>query len=122
MIAGQMAGSGLSSQAVNGILGGVSDALTAAGTVQADALELKFTSLHFVSTAAAGTGVRIPAGMNPGEGMELFNGGANACLIYPPVGGTINNVAANGSFSVATLKSAVIRCINPLKFFVMLGA
>lgn len=122
MILGQKSGSGLSGQACNGILGGVSDALVAAGTVQTDALELKFTTLHFVATSAAGAGVRLPAGMNPGEGMEFYNGGANACLIYPPTGGTINNVAANGSFSVATLKSAVIRCINPLKFFVMLGA
>lgn len=119
----QMAGTGLSAAAQVGICGGVSDAIAAAGSASTDATELKRVGTHFVATTAASTGVRIPTGLNPGEGMELFNGGASTLAVYPPAGGTINNLTATtGNFDVATTKSVLIRCINPLKFLAMLGA
>lgn len=113
---------GLSAEVVRGICGGTSTALVAAGSAQADALELKMVGMHAVATAAASTGVRIPTGLNAGEAMELFNGGANDIVLYPPVGGTINNIAANSGLTVPTTKSCRICVLGPLTFFVVLGA
>lgn len=74
-------------------------ALTAAGTTQAAALALT-ASINVVTTAAAGSGVRLPA---PGIGGEIVvrNQGANAVNIYPPTNGIINALAANAAFSLA---------------------
>ncbi len=95
----RLMGSGISGQAAQEICGRVLDNQTATGTTQADAL-LTTASHVIVTTAAAGTGIRLPA---PEAGAEVTvkNLGANALLVYPAVGGVINALAANAGFSVA---------------------
>lgn len=95
--------SGLSAVASTAINGDAATGLTAAGTTQATALLLPAAN-NFVATAAASSGVILPPG-SPGDEVFIYNGGANALAVYPPVGATLNNLAANTAVSVPTLKS-----------------
>lgn len=79
--------------------------LTAAGTVQGNALQIVSSSSIF-GTVAAGTGAILPSAHGKGKYI-IVNGGANALLVYPAVGETINNGAANASISIPTTKSAI---------------
>jgi hypothetical protein len=86
------------------VVGDVANTLTAAGTTQANALALSCAN-NIVTTAAASTGVRLPT-TSPGDSVLVANLGANALLVYPVVGGSIQGAAVNVGFSVPTLKSA----------------
>jgi hypothetical protein len=86
------------------IVGEVSNNLTAAGTTQANALKLS-TVTNIVTTAAAATGVQLPSTAQ-GDGIVVANLGANALLVYPVVGGSIQTGAANAGFSVGVGKTA----------------
>jgi len=68
------------------------------------------------TTVAANAGALLPL-MNPGDSMTVFNSGANALLLFPPVGAKINAIATNGSYSVATATPYVdVYCISPLQY------
>lgn len=73
----------------------VGDALTAAGTTRADALQLA-KQINNVTTAAAGTGVILPSVANAGVGaiVTIFNAGANLIQVYGSGSDTIDGVAA----------------------------
>lgn len=86
------------------IVGDVANTLTAAGSTQGTALKLSAVN-NIVTTAAASTGVQVPA-MQQGDSVTVVNLGANALAVYPVTGGTIQGGAANAAFSVPTLKSA----------------
>lgn len=78
--------------------------LTAAGTTNADALQLT-SGISQIATCASGAGVLLPTS---GGFMAVINNGANACLVYPRPGGQINNATAtSGSYSVAAGKTAL---------------
>lgn len=95
------------------IQGTVGNPLTALGTTQGNALQLP-ADVNYFTTVAAGTGTVLPA-MNPGDSVNIYNKGANALLVYPPVGGVINGLGANAGYSVATATAyAEIYCITPL--------
>lgn len=66
------------SQAINGA---IATGLTAAGTSISDALDLTAT-VNLISTCASGAGVQLPSMLN-GDECEVYNGGANQCLVYP---------------------------------------
>lgn len=100
----KLATSGLSAVAAQSINGDAVTGLVATGTTQANALLLPAAN-NFVATTAASTGVLLPPG-NLGDEIVVFNGGANALLVYPPVGASINGGATNAAVSVATLKPA----------------
>lgn len=87
------------------IVGDVANNLTALGTTQANALKLASVN-NVVTTAAASTGVQLPS-TGTGDGIVVANLGANALLVYPVVGGSIQGGAANAGFSVPTLKTAI---------------
>ena len=88
-------------------------AVTATGTVQADAYLLKagFTE---VTTSAAGAGARLPANTTPGDEFWVVNKGANACLVYPPVGGAIDLGATDAAMSVASAANGLFKAITSL--------
>jgi hypothetical protein len=90
-----MMGGGTPAGQALAIAGGVATALTAAGTTQATALALGPLSVSMIGTCAAGAGVILLTGA-PGDQTLVYNGGANACLVYPPVGAKINSLATNG--------------------------
>lgn len=59
------------------------------------------TGSTVVATAAANSGVRLPAGV-AGDEVWVYNAGASTCHVYPPVGAAINSGAANATFDLAT--------------------
>lgn len=100
MSAGQrLTAAGLSAINAIAIQGTVANTLTALGTTQANALQIPADICKF-TTVAAGTGAVLPAS-NPGDGGTVFNGGANALLLYPPVGGKVNALGTNAGYSIA---------------------
>lgn len=106
---------GIPGPAANAITGDVANSLTATGSTQATALQLQ-ADINRFTTVAASTGAILPS-MNPGDSCVVFNGGANALLVYPPVGGTINALAANAGYSVSTTnRTAVVFCVDANTF------
>lgn len=108
--------SGLSAINAQAIQGTVAVGLTAAGTVQANALPLGADVNQF-TTVGAGTGAILPA-MNPGDEIVLTIAGvANALLLYPPVGGKINALGVNAGYSIAVATPTVfVICISPTQY------
>lgn len=103
---------GLSAIQAQAIQGTVATGLTATGTVQGNALPLA-ADINNVTTAAAGTGVIAPA-MNPADEILVRNGGANALLLYPPVGASINGLGANAGYSIAVATPlCFMYCVTP---------
>lgn len=109
----KMVGYGTPPQAAGAISGDVATGLTATGSTQATALALA-ANYNLFTTVAASTGCVLPAitpvpglGVVAGDEMMVFNNGANALLVYPPLGSQIGTAAANAGFSVAAGKSAV---------------
>lgn len=91
------------------ILHSTANALTAVGTTRADALALT-KQTNNVTSAAAGTGVVLPAGV---IGMEitLFNAGANAIQVYGNGSDTIDGVAAATGVPLTNAKRAKYFCV-----------
>jgi hypothetical protein len=83
----------------------VTTAVTAAGSAQADATALTSAFVE-VGTAAASTGIRLQPDGIPSF-YAIFNGGANAVKVYPPVGSFMNGTV-NAAFSVTNAKTAFI--------------
>jgi len=104
----KLMGGGIPAMTAAVISGDIQDNVTAAGSTQATATPI-YGDIAVVTTAAASTGVILSgAGFQAGDGCIVHNLGANAVLVYPPVGGTINALAANAGYSVAAGKQAFI--------------
>jgi hypothetical protein len=120
-IPSRLLGSGIAPLAAVNICGDVADTLTAAGTSNTDALALSAT-INRVTTAAASTGVRL---MLPevGSAVVVINSGANACLVYPGTGASINALTAStGGFSVAAGGRAMFVGTSSTNWFAILSA
>jgi hypothetical protein len=114
-LAQRLVAAGLSAIQAQAIQGTVASSLTATGTTQANALPLGADCCNF-TTVGAGTGCILPA-MNPGDDITVFNGGANALLIYPPVGGQIKGLGTNVGYSVAVATPlCFVQCITPTQY------
>jgi hypothetical protein len=82
-------------------VGGVTDAITAAGTTQATATEITTASNNVTVVAAGADGVRLPTAQ-PGVQILVRNSdAADALNIYPATGAQINALGANAAFSLA---------------------
>ncbi len=108
----EIMGAGLPAATASAInLGQVAAALTAAGSTQGTALALdSVSSIHLVTTAAASTGVRLPAVGAPsvaGDTLFIRNDGANALTVYPATGEFINALAVNTGKSLAAGSMAI---------------
>ena len=91
---------GFSAGSARAVNGGVTSAITAAGTTIADATDLT-TSQNIITTAAASTGVQLLDG-EIGDSQEILNLGANAVTVYPPTtSARINQLTAGSGFSLA---------------------
>lgn len=84
------------------VCGDVTTGLTAAGSTQATALAIT-ADVNVFGTVASGTGAILA--FSDGARILVRNGGANALLVYAPVGGTMNS-SSNGSLSIGTAKNA----------------
>lgn len=80
----------------------VQTGLAATGTTQGDALGLT-RGWSEVTTTPVNSGVVIPA-LGIGLASTVFNEGANALKIYPPVGGQIDALGVNAPYLLATTK------------------
>jgi len=110
-----MTEAGISPQAAHVINGRTANNLTAAGTTQGTALALPADICKF-TTVAANSGAILPAA-NPGDSGTVFNGGANALSLYPPVGAIINGLSANTAYSIATATPYCDwYCVDPLTY------
>lgn len=74
--------------------------VVAAGTTQATATEL-VNGLCGITTAAANTGVILNPTLTTSDCQIVYNGGANAVKVYPPVNSKINGLAANSGMTLA---------------------
>ena len=72
----------------------VNATVSAAGTNQATATELK-EETNYVSTVASGTGVILSSLASAGDEQTVYNAGANPLKIYPQSGAKINQIATN---------------------------
>ena len=82
---------------------GTQDVLTgisAAGTTQGTATEL-IAGISMLSTVASGSGVALSPNATPGAFQLVYNGGANAVTVYPPLGAKINSLATNAGHLLA---------------------
>ena len=79
------------------VIESVSGAVSAAGTVQANATVLA-SQINVVSTVVTGAGVQLP-NVVAGIRVTIMNTSANALLVYPPSGEAINSLAANAAYS-----------------------
>ena len=106
---------GVSAAAAAAGVGLSSTGLVATGSTQAGALVLP-ADVNKFTTVAAGTGCIIPP-LNGGDNIVVVNSGANALLLYPPVGSTINALSANTGYSIATATPyCQITCVDPTHY------
>jgi hypothetical protein len=116
-----LVGAGLSAQAAGAITGNSANGLVSAGTTQATALPLPADVNRFV-TVAASSGTILPP-MNQGDWVVIRNQGANALLVYPPVGGIINALALNAGYSVAAATgTCIVFCVDANTYLAMQAA
>ena len=96
----------LQAQASVGIL--TNNVSGAGSSSQANATAI-ISDLTVVTTAAANSGVRLPADsgqLNIGDSYIVVNHGANSLSVYPATGGKIANGSINAAFAVAANKVA----------------
>jgi hypothetical protein len=75
------------------VLHSVNPAVTAVGSVQADATALS-NDVNVITVAGANTGVVLPPAV-PGMRKLVFNTTANSCIVYPALGSQINSLGTN---------------------------
>lgn len=93
----------------------VATGLIATGNTQGTALALA-ADINMFATVAASSGAILPV-MNPGDVLTVFNGGANALSLYPPVGGKINALGTNAAYAIATATALCeVTCVSPTQY------
>ena len=93
----------------NYFLRSVGTAISAAGTVQANATAIT-KEINVVSTVESGAGVVLPTSV-PGMVLIITNTNANSLLVYPAAGAAINSLAANAAFT--QVANATLQFVAP---------
>ncbi len=96
------AGTFTNATATGYFLRSVGNALTAAGTTRADALQLA-KEVNNITTAAGSTGVILPVGVI-GMRVTIFNAGASVIKVYGSGSDTIDTVAGSTGVSLTNAK------------------
>lgn len=113
--------SGYSAGQAKGLNGNIATALTAAGTTRGTALAL-VADTNVIGTCASGAGVSLPS-CEIGDSVEVYNGGANACVVYPEASGSqINGLVAGNGFLLATNTMCYVRKITSSRWVANLSA
>jgi len=94
--------------------------LSAAGTTQGTATAITNQTNEF-TTVGSGQGGILPS-PEQGEFIFVANAGANALLVYPASGHSINALSANTAFSLAAGKNAMFWAATSSKWYVNLTA
>lgn len=111
---------GFSAGQAKAIGGQVNATVTAAGSSRTDATLIKATNT-ICSTVAASTGVILPTA-EIGSDVWIYNAGANALTIYPHTDGTINQLTANSSISLATNTAVLLKRFSTIRWIAILSA
>jgi hypothetical protein len=90
--------------------------LTATGTTQATALALTST-FSIIGTTASSTGV-----VATNKDSFIQNAGAQTLTVYPPLGWSINGLAANTGIPVPTLKGVWLQTARGLNIAAIVSA
>lgn len=99
----------LTAPITTGLQAGVSNALTAVGTNRGNSLALT-ADVNNVTSAAAGTGVTLPAGVI-GATVIVFSNGANAIQVYGNGSDTIDTVAGSTGVPLTNTKRCAYVCV-----------
>ena len=102
-----MTATSLTTTGVNAV--SVANALTATGTNRATSLVLT-KAVNNITTAAASTGVTLPAGVI-GQTITVFNNGSAAVKVYGNGSDTIDGVAGATGVVLTNAKRAVYICV-----------
>lgn len=102
------------------ICGTVSNLLTATGVAQTDALQCP-SSVNVFTTVASGTGAQLQP-VEVSAGVAVANLGANALLLYPATGQSINLGAANAALSIAAGKVVELIGVSGTQWIAISGA
>lgn len=94
-----------------------------AGTTQTQAGATTLTaSVNVITTVTtAGDGV-VLSNTEIGDSYEILNLGSNACYVYPPSGGRINQLATNGAFTLAPNTACIIQKFTSTRWMAFLSA
>jgi hypothetical protein len=92
-----------------------------ATTAQATATPLTGT-INQVTTASGQTAVLLPSTQPLGTSVHVYVSTATAALVFPPVGGAINELSANASTSVAQGRLASFVRVSATKWLKQYGA
>jgi len=114
-------GAGLAGPVALAICKDTATALSAAGTTQGTATELTAADSE-ITTVAAGAGVVLSSKLASGDSQTVFNAGANAVKVYPPVGFQINALATNASMTLGVNTGILFKCISATRVFGVLSA
>ena len=112
---------GYSAGMAKAINGAIATGLTAAGTTITDALDLT-ADTNVIGTCASGAGVQLAAA-EVGDSQEVYNGGANACKVYPDSTSVqFNSLGVGNSFSLAPNTMCYCRKVSSTRWVVNLSA
>jgi hypothetical protein len=112
---------GMSAGGAKAINGSVATGLTAAGTVITDALDL-VADTNVIATCGSGAGVQLPS-CEIGDSCEVYNGGANACKVYPDASANqVNALVAGTAFSLSPNTMCYCRKITATRWIANLSA
>jgi hypothetical protein len=100
-------------------VGDIATGLTTSATTQATATLLP-ADINVFSTVAS-SGAAVLSGVDGASDVVVYNGGANALVVFCPVGGTMNNTS-NGSASVPTSKSARFVSADGVAWYAQISA
>ena len=115
----KLTGASLPPLAANSIVGDIDlgpapfTGAVAAGTTQLTAYQISAVNTKFGTVAASSGAILPPPNVtSPGDEIWVSNFGANALTLYPAVGGTIDNGAANASVSIAANATKIFKCVD----------
>ena len=95
--------------------------VVAAGTTQATAT-LLINGMNGILTAAANSGVILNLNSGTSDTQVVYNGGANAVKVYPPVGSKINGLPTNTGMTLAPATSCAFFFMSDTQIVGVLSA
>ena len=110
----------MGTRAALAILGDLATGLTATGTTQGTAYAITASTSVF-ATVPAGTGAILPsAGAN--DVLTVANHSGTTLMVYPPVGGKINNRTANYGVAMPGNTAVEFRCLDGANYLAMIAS
>jgi hypothetical protein len=116
-----MMGLGMPSALANLVGESIPASVAGVGTAQSGAPSLTGT-INQVTTASGQTAVVLPSTQPLGTAVHVYVSTATAALVFPPVGGAINELSANASTSVAQGRLASFVRVSATKWLKQYGA